>query len=53
MSSILNLSNIDLLEKSLSRASLSNYNFDESDKTERNFAWIHSVPECLEFAVNM
>ena len=51
MSSILNLSNIDLLEKSLSRVSLNN--FTEIERIEGDFAWIQNVPETLEFAVNM
>ena len=42
----MNLSNTDLIEKSLSRISLNNNEDDE-------FAWINRVPDTLQYALNM
>lgn len=54
MSTFLNLSNVELIEKSLSRTSLNLFSDEKNPKTqELQFAWIESVPESLEFAINM
>ena len=47
----MNLSNTDLLDKSLAKISLK---WAMTDcETEEEFAWIDRVPESLQFAINM
>ena len=45
----MNLSNAELIEKSLSRISL-NAKIDHGDE---DFAWMDTVPSGLQFAINM
>ena len=47
----MNLSNADLIEKSLSKISLKNGQMEEGEVDE--FAWIDRVPEILQYALNM
>lgn len=50
----MNLSNADLIEKSLSRVSLNfKQSATEGEEVEGDFAFIDSVPLGLQFAINM
>lgn len=47
----MNLSNTDLLDKSLAKISLNRTTTD--CEMEEEFAWIDRIPESLQFAINM
>lgn len=47
----MNLSNADLIEKSISKINLTNSSSDSSEEDE--FAWIDRVPDTLQYALNM
>lgn len=46
----MNLSNVDLIEKSLSRT---NFCGIDDERDCGGFAWIDNVPNTLQFAINM